>query len=1149
MKIHRLVTAWIPLLLLASAASAQVSTGSMSGTITDPNGAAVPGVRVTATHAASGVAAESLTSDAGLYLFASLPAGSYTITAEKAGFKKLNRTGIEIRVASRVDLNMSLEIGDVQQSVDVVGVAPLLETSQAERGQNFSPKFMSTLPLFTGGIRNPEAFVSYMPGVNSGAGLSETSISGSGGRAKEVLIDGASQTIPESGGVVFNFPASEQFGEFKIVTSNYSAEYGRFGGGVELFLTRSGTNDLHGGAFHNMRRDIWNAAGYNVNRVPGRTPGFRPKERFNETGGVIGGPVWIPKVYDGRNKTFWFFTYAKDLRPASLSFPVSTIPTALQKTGAFTDVPQLIYDPATTSGNTRTPFPGNTIPRSRWSRVAANVVPLIPDPTSPTLTGNYAFVNTQTVDDKHWSLKFDHSITSGNRVSYYMSRQNQDIGNNFSFPGPLGTALGSNTQKPENYRINSDITLKPTMLLHTTFGFTRQQQGWDNPAHKGFGSRIGLSLSGLSDAFPVVQFLGQDALSAWGVQDGKVSNGTQFNWTYHFSQILSYVRGKHEFKMGWDFRRLRTFSNPPDLAGSNGRYVFARSQTALPTNLTGTGHAFASLLLGEVDNANLTALPVIPGEIRYGYQAGFFQDNWRVTPNLTLSLGIRYEVPEGWYEKDGNYAMVDQTKPNPGAGGLPGALVFAGVGPARTGQKRFYPTDYSNVGPRLNFAYRLFEKTVLRGGYGIYYQTLGNGGCGCREGFGSYYGVSHPSNNLTGVFNWDNGAIPLPPGFQPPPFLDPSYGNFKDVDVMGPNFGKAPRYHNWSFNIQHDLKNFLIDLAYVGNRGSRLNSTVELNQLPVSRLALGSLLQQPISSAAVQNAGFRKPFAALPDTASLAQALRPYPQYFAMSDRNAGVGRVWYDSLQAKVERRFGHWQLMAAYTWSKSLASNHFRQIFSQPGQQDAYNINDMKSHSPFDQPHVLNILNAFDLPFGRGRKFLSTDSKLVNLFVANWTIAGAQRYYSGALIQVTAPANTLGGGVLFSRFKKAHDTGRPVLTGVDRGTLDPDNANIRWFHSGADAPFAAPGQYELGTAAIYHDDFRQPPVFTENVSIQKAFKFTVAENRTIDLIYRADAFNIFNRTNFGSVVGTIGNAAFGRPTAPQNGPRIITMGLRLDF
>jgi hypothetical protein len=531
-------------------------------------------------------------------------------------------------------------------------------------------------------------------------------------------------------------------------------------------------------------------------------------------------------------------------------------------------------------------------------------------------------------------------------------------------------------------------------------------------------------------------------------------------------------------------------------------------------------------------------------QVRYQYYAGYIQDNWKLTSRLTLNLGFRYEVPVGWYNSNNQYSSVDLNKPNPKANNVPGALVFPGSGPGRTGQTRFWDTDFSDAGPRIGFAYQLTSKTVLRGGWGIYYQTLGNGGCGCTQGFsGSKQAVS---DGVNPAFQWDaTGGVPTPAGFQAPPVLDPSYGNGLSVDYMGPKFGKAPRIYTWSFTVQQQVKNFLIDIGYVGNRGHGLNSTVDLNQVNPSYLSLGALLRQSITDPAVVAQGFKKPY---PDfTGSLAQSLRPYPQYLNVSSRNSGDGQIWYDSLQTKVERRFGYWQMMAAYTWSKSLSANTFRQIFSQPAPQDNYNLNDMKSYLPFDQPHVFNLLNSIDLPFGKGKKFLSTDNQLTNLAVANWTISAAQRYYTGNLIQVSS-SNTLGSGVLFTGFRKANRVpGVPIQTGVDRTTLDPNNPNIRYFNAGA---FSVPGTYEFGNASPYYNDFRNPPVFIENVSIVKQFGLWRGDNtERIRFQYRADIFNLFNRTNFGNINGIVGGPNFGRPQSAGNGPRIITMGLRLSF
>jgi hypothetical protein len=521
-----------------------------------------------------------------------------------------------------------------------------------------------------------------------------------------------------------------------------------------------------------------------------------------------------------------------------------------------------------------------------------------------------------------------------------------------------------------------------------------------------------------------------------------------------------------------------------------------------------------------------------------------------VTPRLTLDLGVRYEVPIGWHEVTGSYSAVDLTKPNPGANNLPGALVFAGVGAGRTGAKRLYPTDFTNLGPRLGFAFRATNKTVIRGGYGIYYETLGNGGCGCTDGFNATF--SQVSDGLNPAFNWDQGGVKPPSTFRPPPFLDPSYNNFNAVTRMGPNYGKAPRIYNWSLTVQHEIKNFLLEAAYVGNRGHGLNSTIELNQLPTSYLSLGSLLRKNINDPAVVAAGYKEPFpgfaAGWKGGATLAQALRPYPQFGNVSDLNAGAGRTWYDALQAKVERRFGAWQIIGSYVYSKSLGRLTYRQIFTQSTNvqaQDAYNLSDAKSLLPMDLPHVFNVLNTVSLPFGTGRKFLGSSGRFVNLLVGNWSISSAHQYRSSSLIQIQTPGNPLGAGVLFSRLTKANPTGNPIQTGIDRRDLDPNNPDTRWFNSGANAPFSAAPEYTLGSASIYDSAFRNPPYLSENISIVKDFAFT----ESVRLQYRADAFNVFNRTDFGGINGTIGNANFGRPSGVQIGPRAITMGLRLMF
>jgi hypothetical protein len=1136
------------LALLPALAYGQLAMGTITGVVTDPNGAIVPTAKLVATDVARKTNYEAITSEAGIYIFPSVPVGTYSITVEVAGFKRLLRSGIEVRVAQRLDLDLQLELGDVQQTVEVTAEIPLLETTTSERGQNFSPQFMDNLPLFTGGIRNPRVFVQYMPGFTMGHG--DVSVSGSGGRAQEVMIDGGSLTIPESGGTVFNFPSAEIFGEFKLLTGTFSAEYGRFGGGVEMYVSKSGGNWVRGTVFHNMRRDIWNANSWQFNSI-GRA---RPKERFNETGGAIGGPVYIPKLYDGRNKTFWFFTYTADIRPMSITFPVLTVPTVRMKRGDFGEAgAPPIFDPLAVTGGVRAPFPNQQVPTARFSQVSRNLLPLLPDPNVDRLVMNYNFVSTSQFERSIWSLKFDHNFSSTQRLSFFFTNEVQSDHAISNFQGPIGNGLQM-TQLPWNLRLNHMSTFSPNLLAVTTFSKSITRQLWHNPEQRGWGSRLGLpGMEGVWDAMPRIFFLGAAGLSPYGILDGKVDRGGQDNDTLMITQNYTYLRGRHELKFGWDARWLSTF--PHDYAGANGRYFFNRAQTAMSLGTVATtGHEFASLLLGSADRADRIVPPMLFDPINYNYIAGFFQDNWRVNSRLTLNIGLRYEVPVAWHIPNG-FSSFDPNRSNPGAAGRSGAYVFAGEGAGRTGTTRLWPMDFSNIGPRVGFAYRLTDKTVIRGGWGLFYQTLGNGGCGCRLGFHAANAVE--SDGFNPVLNWD-GGIPIRPGYRPPPHLDPTIANFMNADYMGPTFGRAPRIQNWSLNIQHEFKNWLFDIAYQGNRGQFLNSTVDLNQLPTHFLGLGPVLGRAINHPSAIAAGITEPYpgfisgfqaANAGRLPSVAQALRPFPQYLSVFSRNAAVGRTWYDSLQVKVERRYGDFQFMGTYVWSKALSVAHFRQVFGQFGMaipQDYYNIMASKSHLPFDQPHVGTLLMTYTLPFGKNKRFLGSSHRIINALVSNWTISSASRWASGNLIQIVTPGNPLGAGVIFAGQTKAMATGAGVRTGQGRMDLDPNVAASRWLNPGAFVPAPA---FTLGTSAFFHDDMRQPPTFSDNIGIVKRTVLWENDRNPVTLTYRADAFNAFNRTNFGGVVGLVGNVNFGRPTLPQLGPRLITMGLRLDF
>ena len=1147
MILQRLAVAAAALALSSAILQAQSDTGAISGVVRDPNGAVIPGAVIRAKNELTGRELVTKSTEAGIYAFPSLTVGRYTVTAEQSGFRKLLRSGVDLRLAERVTLDLELQVGELQQSVEVTAEAPLLNPTTSEVGSNFSPKFMKDLPLFTGGIRNPEVFVTYMPGVNNGSG--DSSINGGSRRAKEVLIDGASLTIPESGGVVFYFPAAEQFGEFKLLTNSFSAEYGRTGGGIEIFLTRSGTNDLHGTGYYNLRRDVLDSNGWLRNL----TTNQKAKVRINEVGVGAGGPVWIPKLYNGRDKTFWFFTWVSDQRPTTVTNAINNLPSARMRTGDFSELPIPIYDPNTTMGAgaqaTRQPFTGNIIPQNRFSSVSQKILPLIPAPTLPGITNNYVTTNTSNIDRHQISAKGDHAITDKHRVSFWFSDERWYNVNVTNFTGPLSHALKNDYIKSDYTRLNYDWVIRPNLVLHATHGWSITRTGWSNDDQQGWASQLGLS--GVQyDAFPSIFFRGDDNYLGFANTNGNKTVGTQYNATQHFSSGVSWIRGRHEFKFGGDFRRTKTFGPVIDQAGAQGQWEFARAQTADPLRTGATGNAFASFLLGTLTRTavNLSFPPEFNDSARYGYQGFYAQDNWKVTSKLTLNIGLRYDLPLARYSPLGVFTSFDPNVPNPRANNRLGALTYAGFGDGRVNAKRFADIDWKEFGPRIGFAYQLDSKTVVRAAWGIYYaagnHTTGGFCLGCSFGFTAAPERISP-DGYSPAFNWDGGFQP-PAGFVPPPVIDPSFANGQSPWYINPRSGMQPRVSNWNFTIQRELPGSLVvNAAYVGHRGTRLNSTVQLNQVDSKHLGLGALLNRNIDDPAVTAAGFSRPYPTF--TGTLAQALRPYPQYLDVPDHYGALGRSWYDALQTTVEKRFGYMQAFVAYTWSKSLSDGSYTQTAFQEENQDNYHRGIAeKGLLRYDIPHTVNVLWTLDLPFGPGKKWATGKNPLVSRVVGGWTLSWAGQYRSGTLLTLQAP-NTLDSGVLFTKFKKATAVRDSFRTDLSRDEFDPRNPAANQVYERS--AFVVPGQFEFGATSRYLNNFRNPSFSNENIAIIKRTKFRQSERIPLEFEYSAYLFNPFNRTQFGNIQASLTAPNFGQITGPMVGPRIITMGLRLNW
>ncbi len=627
--------------------------------------------------------------------------------------------------------------------------------------------------------------------------------------------------------------------------------------------------------------------------------------------------------------------------------------------------------------------------------MSRNILALLPQPTNGNLQQNYLATRSSVTKQDSWSIKINQNFSTKHLFNFYFTRQFLGVLADGPLPAPL---LGANNNavsanRPIFVRFGYDWILTPSMNLHLSYGITKLRQFFDNQSvGQGWPERLGLKgvELGAASAFPVVNFT-DGRYQNLADTNGPKTKGTQFNLTDHVRADLNWVKGNFTWKFGFDKRWMRTTgeklpSGAFDDAGVQGVFNFTNLQTASSTATSSTGDSFASFLLGRVDNASRNFNG--PGiAAKFGYNAGYAQTDWRVRPNLVLNLGLRYEIPVPRSTEPDAFTSFDPSLIDPRSG-LRGALAFAGQGPGRTGSDRFGNIDYSSWGPRLGMAWSLNQKTVVRAGYGIYY-SAGNGLTGgfcirCTNGFASTAAVSKAATTGAALL-WDNGFVP-PSNFIPPPSISPSAGNASDdIWYINPRSGTAPRFQNWSLSIQRELPfKFVAEVAYIGNRGTRLSANhFPLNHLDPKFYALGDLLNRRIDDPTVVAAGYKVPYANFiadwGSSATLARALRPYPHINGpVNDEYNPVGSSWYDSMQVKLDRRFGNLYTELNYTWSKSLTNGSGSQTSGDttnrnPKTTTPYNPRVLeleKSFSYTDYPHIANVVvSPSTCPLGQAR------------------------------------------------------------------------------------------------------------------------------------------------------------------------------------
>jgi hypothetical protein len=1113
---------------------AQSDRATITGRVLDATGASVPEAAVTATNSATNVKYVTKSSETGNFIIPQLPVGAYEVSVEAKGFRRSVQKEVTLNIAQTVTLNVSLEVGQVDQSIEISAQPPQLETSTSDMGTVVSNKLVLDLPLaVSGNMRNPEAFIFLTPGVSGTT--DNTQINGGQSRSKEVLLDGIGSTSPESGGLLFTYPSVEALSEFKLVSANFNAEYGRSGSGFEVYTTKSGTNQYHGSAFDYLRNNVFDARGFYAPTTP--------INRQNEFGGSIGGPLSIPKVYDGKNKTFFFFNYTGFRFRAGALNTLYTLPTDAMRNGDFSNVkdrngkPIQIYDPNTTrpagSGFTRDLFPNAQIPLERFSTVSKNIIRYLPANTYATQLNNFLSVGAQTFDKDQVNFRIDQNFAEKNRLSFFAYLGTQDNVDPEKLPVPFTPSLDT-TRLSKWLRLNDDHVISATTLNHFIAGFTREGQYFQHlSVDQGWPDTIGLTgvQTGEGNTFPKVTF--SDGLTNW--RDEVKTKGAQVNNAFQVNDSLSSVHGNHNMKAGVEARWLQT--NGGDPFNQMGTFGFNSVETALPTaaGRTSTGSSFASFLLGLTDSASYNGLYVVPAA-RYKNLSFFAQDDWKVSRTLTLNLGLRYDIYFARTEHYNNFSGFDPALANPGAGGNPGAIAFLGDGTGRDSSRdSFANTDYNNVGPRFGLAWAPNEKTAIRGGYGIYYAP-GNATVGLRTsqnfslGFNAAPAYTTPDQGLTPAVRWDNG---FPTNWPKPPFIDPTVGNGTNVNMIGADDGRPPYIQNWSFNIQRSLPwGLFADVGYVGVKGTRLGtSLIRMNEVDPKYLSLGSMLQKSITSPEAIAAGIPLPYPGFKGT--VAQALRPFPQILNIDNRSNPNGNSTYHALQAKIERRMrSGFSFLGVYTYSKTISDGNIMAGLGIDGQ-TYYNRTMEKAIATTDVPHIVAVSAMYELPFGKGQRYLT--SGIASRVAGGWSLTGILQYSSGLPLVLTAN-NTL---PLFNSVLRPD-----VVFGADK-TVDVANfdpAVNRWITPGA---FVNPQPLHFGTSSRSFTDLRSPWNMNESFGVLKSTPLT----ERVTLVFRAEFFNALNRVVFGGIASNVSSANFGTVSSQANTPRQGQLALRLEF
>ncbi|HEV2326427.1 MAG TPA: TonB-dependent receptor [Terracidiphilus sp.] len=1123
---------WVLLLTLAGSSIQQVygqaGTGGLTGTVTDQSGAAIPGAQVTFHNLGTGITTQVSTSSEGLYS-AQLAPGTYDITAEARGFKKFEQTKFVVEVGATPTDNIQLGVGNANETVQVSSANSIeINTTQPQLDSMLPPKEVADLPLeINGNMRQIQSFATLAPGVRTGPygsvtveGGAPNQINSAGSYYNGLQLDTAS--------AINSNPPYEMVDQFRVLRSTFSARYGMVQGAISYNM-RSGTNKLHGDGFMIDRNSSFDSAGFFPSRFhPGTTIAAAPIDKETDWGGTLGGPVVIPHLYNGHNRTFFLGSYDKfDKNQGITAFP--SVPTVEERNGDFSHfydakgnlIP--IYDPKTGQ-----PFPGNKIDPSRFDPLSKSLLQYIPTPntagTNYGLQGNLIpAVSSVPFQTRAWGVTINHQLSQNQSLAFtWWHNHYYVVQEESSNPGggcctATSAVPASNPLSPEQSGVdNANVwlanytkTMTPNLVMTAGFAAQNKMQNYksDN-TNVNFAGVLG------SDTLPYMSFDGQEPITGFGNANGYMKQNYVDNIGMNFFNNWMWTRGRHTFNIGAEYHNYRVNSISDY---SSGHFSFSQAQTSIPdttnSNFSKYGSSFASFLLGLVNSADRSS------RNEYGFQtnalSGYIQDDIKLTHKLTLSAGVRYDLMIPYTMTKNNDVFLDAGAQNPAAANLLGAATEFGNCATCAGVNRA-AIHWKNFGPHVGFAYSLDKHTVVQAGYYINYlgfnsaygQGEGEGAPGAMIGLlGGSFTVNSTGSNVPAYGEWSNpttGAANPIPAVSPTPY-SPSLGVAQTINYFDlSSNGKAPHLQAWNASVQREVGwNTMLTVAYSAMRVTHLTgyNINPISQPNASVLQYGALLTKNINDPAVAAAGFKSPFPNFATDfgggATLFQALKNYPQYSNVARVLDQSGTTYYSALQIQGDKHMSNnVNFLASVTLPQlydNLATSEDKANQAQSWAEDSMGSFESK------------IATTYALPFGKGQQWLTSGAGAY--FLGGWELSGILTYNNAQPLQITQSGEALMNGL-----------NRPNFNPLARQWSGHYNQVTRYFEGKGPAPelfstdaFVNTGsQYVLGNAKRAYNNIRGPWYPSESVSAKKIFRVTEGTSFAL----RMDYFNVFNRT-----------------------------------